>query len=990
MSELKVDLPILTRFGTTLLSAAFIAILPVWAQLSPTPSQSVYEGQTLSSVSLIANPRRDVESLKSLVSQKEGQPFSETNINASLVALAKEGGFDDVKAEIVSNTSGLHLNFILEAPYYVGMIEFRGIAKHSSYAQLLKVVSFSGEDPYNKAAVPDSAAALTRFFQKDGYLQAETRANANIDDLNHLVNLEFVVHLGKRATIRSVEVQGPSEQESLKLVQSLRSTRARFTGAQMKSGKPYTADREKSATAFIRRDLVRQHHLANKVESDSQLNVESNLIDVFFRADPGPFVNIRVSGARLSLIPLVSRREVRKLLPIYSESTIDQDLVEEGERNLIEYFKRKGFFDVEVRTRSTMSPEQISILYEVKRGKKHKLDNITFRGAHCVSEKELLSHVVLRQSRAFSHGSITQKLLMQSTDNLRALYKDRGYEKVQITPRVNERESRVSVTFEIEEGPRTLVDSVLVTGNDHILQSQLVGSDTLRLLPGMPFSEARLLEDRHRIEAGYLNAGYLNAEVNATVRRDPDNPQSVDVTYAITEGQLVRVSRVAYLGQQQTRVSMIKEITQIQAEAPMKRGALLEAESRLYALNIFDWSSVSPQRPITDQSEEGALIRVHESKRNEISYGFGFAISHRGGSVPAGSVPVPGLPPVDLQNNKVAPSEAMYAGPLVSIEFSRRNMRGLADSASALLSFSRLNQQLVLTYGQPRVAGSKWSSLTSFALQRTTENPLYAAALGNASFQVERLLDQKTNTRIQLRYNFNRTYLSDLLVPELVLPQDRNVWLSTISGSYIRDTRDAPLDAHHGSFATLNLGLTPGVLGSSATFAKLFGQYSFQKSVNSLVFANAVRLGLSKAIAGSFVPTSELFFSGGGTSLRSFPINQAGPQRIVPFCNVLEGESGCVDVTVPVGGRQLFILNSELRFPLRIKKGLGGVLFYDGGNVYRAINLKDFVRNYTNTVGFGLRYATPIGPIRIDVGHNLNPVPGIHSTQYYITLGQAF
>ena len=95
-------------------------------------------------------------------------------------------------------------------------------------------------------------------------------------------------------------------------------------------------------------------------------------------------------------------------------------------------------------------------------------------------------------------------------------------------------------------------------------------------------------------------------------------------------------------------------------------------------------------------------------------------------------------------------------------------------------------------------------------------------------------------------------------------------------------------------------------------------------------------------------------------------------------------------MTVPVGGRQLFILNSELRFPLGIMKALGGVVFYDGGNVYSAINLNNFVNNYSNTVGVGLRYSTPIGPIRVDIGRNLNPVPGITPTQYYITLGQAF
>ena len=149
---------------------------------------------------------------------------------------------------------------------------------------------------------------------------------------------------------------------------------------------------------------------------------------------------------------------------------------------------------------------------------------------------------------------------------------------------------------------------------------------------------------------------------------------------------------------------------------------------------------------------------------------------------------------------------------------------------------------------------------------------------------------------------------------------------------------------------------------------------------------------MAKAFAGSFVPTSQLYFSGGGNSLRGFPIDAAGPQRLVPFCGVLQGQTSndCTNVTVPVGGRELFILNSEIRFPLGIMKNLGGVLFYDGGNVYNAINIRNFVDNYTNTFGVGLRYATPIGPVRFDIGHNINPVTGIKSTQYFITLGQAF
>ena len=86
----------------------------------------------------------------------------------------------------------------------------------------------------------------------------------------------------------------------------------------------------------------------------------------------------------------------------------------------------------------------------------------------------------------------------------------------------------------------------------------------------------------------------------------------------------------------------------------------------------------------------------------------------------------------------------------------------------------------------------------------------------------------------------------------------------------------------------------------------------------------------------------------------------------------------------------LAIVNSEARFPIPLMKDLGGVVFYDGGNVYSNISARQFISNYSNSVGVGLRYNTRVGPIRVDVGRNLNPVPGVKATQYFITLGQAF
>ena len=963
------------------------------AQQSARSAREVYEGQTVTAVDLIANPHRDVEPLRASVAQQPGQPYSQEKVEASIFALQEKGGFAKVTVNVIPDVSGLRLNFLLEPAYYLGLIDFQGVTKTFSYTRLLQTVNLLDEDPYDAARLPPARAALLQFLKHNGYFQAKVDVASHIDDAHRLVNITFSVAMGKQARIGSVTLQGVADSEQFSLLHSTRSLRARFTGGLLKPGKPYSPGRVEAATKLIKRSLAEQHRLASKVhEIPPQYHAETNRVDVSFNVQVGPVVMIRTTGARFSSIPFMSGREMKKLIPIFSEGTIDADLVQEGQKNLVDCFQKKGFYDVKVTTDFEQQPDQVSLVYKIDRGKKHKVGRIAFRGNDNdrMPAKTLLPQLAIKPSHIWTHGSISQKLLRQSVDNLHAFYRDKGYEDVKITPLVAEHDPKIDVTFEINEGQQTLVDSIQVTGNHNVPQNQLAAPKGFELKAGAPFSARQLADDRNRISATYFERGYLNAEVKATVTRHSGDPHHVDVIYVISEHQMVRMSNVVYLGQKSTRLSLIKKTAKLHPESPMRRGELLAAESRLYDLNVFDWSSVGPRRPITDQPDEDALVKVHEAKRNEISYGFGFEVSHRGGNIPAGTVAVPGLPSVGLGSNQIAPSQALYASPLGSIEFTRRNMRGMAETASASILLSRLDQRVLTTYLQPHFLGSAWSSLTSFSIERTTENPLFAADLGDLSFQVEKLLSRKTHTRLQLRYDFNKTVLSHLLVPELVLPQDRDIYLSTFSGTLIRDRRDKPLDAHRGILATLDLRISPAALGSSATFAKLFGQFAFYKPVHSWVFANSVRLGLAKAFDGSFVPTSQLYFSGGGTSLRGFPIDQAGPQRLVPFCNVLKNQTGCVNVTLPVGGRQLFILNSEMRFPLRTMKNLGGVVFYDGGNIYSAINLNNFVNNYTNTVGVGLRYATPVGPIRFDIGRNLNPVAGISATQYFITLGQAF
>jgi outer membrane protein insertion porin family len=974
------------------LLCSFLFAATGFGQAAPQTAQVSYEGQNISAVSLIANPHRDLEPLRACVTLRPGDPYSEERIRASAEALEKAGGFPKVQVSVVPDVTGLRIRFLLEPAYYLGVVDFSGVAKSFSYTHLLQVVDLPDEDPFDPSRLPTAQEALTTFLHRNGFFQAKVHTDAKIDDAHRLVSVSFSVEMGRQARIGSLEIVGPAVAERAKLHHSVQSLRARLSGGFLKPGKVYDQERIKEATTLLKKALAKQHRLAAKVhENPPAYHPETNRVDVSFQIEVGPVVTVRTLGARLSHIPFLGGREMKRLIPIYSEGTIDQDLVDEGQRNLTDYFQKKGFADVKVTSSIRNQPDQIVVVYQIDRGRKHKVERIVFHGNYAVSQKELMAHVVVKKSHIWTHGSFSQKLLKQSSDNIQAVYQDRGYEDVKVTAQAVDREPQIDITFEIEEGPQTIVEDVKVSGNEKVPFAELAGSNGLELRSGVPYSPRKLAEDRNRISATYLNRGYLNAEVKVTLQHSQADPHRVNVAFAITENQSVRTNEVVYLGQKHTRLPLIARTAKIQPETPMRRVQLLEAESRLYDLNIFDWSSVGPSKPITDQTDEAALVKVHEANRNQIAYGVGFEVSHRGGNVPTGTVAVPGGGgTIGLNGQQIAPSQSTFASPRGLIEYTRRNLRGLGETASGSILLSRLDQKVLTTFGQPHFIGSDWSSLTSFSVERSSENPLFTAGLGDLSFQVERLISKKTNTRLQLRYDFNKTDLSHLIVPELVLNQDRHVHLSTVSGTLIRDSRDKPLDAHRGMFATVNLGITPTAFGSSANFAKLFAQYAYYKPIHSVVFANSIRLGLASPFGGSFVPTSQLFFSGGGTSLRGFPIDEAGPQRLVPFCNVLQGQSGCVNVTVPVGGKQLFILNSEARFPLGIMKALGGVVFYDGGNVYSAINLHNFADNYSNTIGIGLRYATPIGPIRIDFGRNLSPVPGIGANQYFITVGQAF
>jgi outer membrane protein insertion porin family len=958
-------------------------------QATPPPAASIsYEGQKVASVEIAGRPNLNLRTMNKLLAQPINAPYKQEQVDATAAALKKSADVRDVQVTVTPEANGLRVLFVLQPAYYFGVFTFSKEASRFPYSRLLQAADYPRQEPYTAGKVEEAESNLLDFFHQIGYFTATVEPALHEDPAHGVVNIEFLVKPGRRAKFGEVSIEGVSSAQARRLTASVRSVRSRIRGAYLKPGKNYSKRALENAIKYMQGQMAKQHYLAARIGLASvKYNPRSNRADLLIHVTQGPQIQIKIAGAH------IWGRTQKKLIPIYQENTVDPDLVYEGQQDIKSYFQAKGFFDAQVKSQVEHQGPNVTVLYQINKGKRGKVESIAFHGNHHFDDNDLQGKVPIKTARKvffWSHGNFSDQLIGKSVKALKAVYENAGYSQASVTPSVTRHGGNVRVAFQIEEGPRDIVESLELKGNKSIPEEQLTPSG-LNLEPGKPYSQQLLNKDRDQIMATYLDKGFLRMSFRAITEADKQNPQHIRVIYNIDEGPQVYTASLFPMGQLHTKPEIIARTANIKVGQPLSETALLQSESHLYTLgDIFDWTSVDSRQPITDQSQTDVLVKVHEAKRNSINYGVGFEATKRGGNVPGGTVAVPGLPPVGLPSN-FKTSEQTFWGPRGSIEYTRRNFRGRAETVTVGLFAARLDQRANAGWLNPRFWNSTWTSTVSASIERSSQNPLFTSRLGRGGIQFQRYLDAKKTKSVYVSYNFSRTNLTNLLVPGLVLPEDQNVRLSTITGSFSRDTRDNPLDAHVGIYESFEVDLNPSALGSNTNFVRFLGQAAYYKSIftQSVVWANSVRLGVEQAFSGAHIPLSESFFSGGGSTLRGFPLNGAGPQRSVPVCGNPADPTTCAQITVPVGGPQLFIVNSELRFPTSLISKLGGVAFYDGGNVFTSVGLGD-IGNYSNTVGIGLRYATPVGPVRFDIGRNLNPVNGISPWQYFITLGQAF
>ena len=425
---------------------------------------------------------------------------------------------------------------------------------------------------------------------------------------------------------------------------------------------------------------------------------------------------------------------------------------------------------------------------------------------------------------------------------------------------------------------------------------------------------------------------------------------------------------------------------------PLSQIQMAETQRRLYDLGVFARVNMAIQNPEGETANKYVLYQMEEAKKYSITSGLGAELARIGGA--RGSLEDPG-------------GRAGFA-PRVSLDVSRRNLLGRGHVASFRSRLSTLQRRALVNYSAPRLGNIAGLNLSFTALyDDSTDVRTFSAIRREGSVQLSQRLS-KADTALY-RFSYRRVSVGSLAIDPLLVPQlAQPARIGMLSGNLIGDRRDDPTDARKGAYNTLDLGFASRIFGSQADFTRALARNSSYHALSKrLVLARSINFGWLYPISFRVgetrtreIPLAERLFSGGAGSHRGFPENQAGPRDLT--------------TGFPLGGRALLMNNTEIRFPVA-GDNLSGVLFHDAGNVYSALekisfrvrqrDLNDF--DYmVHAMGLGVRYRTPIGPVRLDLAYSINSpqFKGCTGTttcgapteqrisrfQFHFSIGQAF
>ena len=943
-----------------------------------------------------------------LIETRVGEPLTMLRVRSTIDHLVGLGRFEDIRVFATPSDQAVIIRWQLTPVRRIALVSVTGDAVFSERAIRAEVTERYGFQP-SVSRVPDLVSALQSYYAERGY--RNTTVLPRIDDdgpVPERVELVLSIDAGERTTIAGATVTGTPLEPVAVLLKKL----------DLQTGRPFDGPAIASRVSAYEEELHDRGYYEARVRHDAAFAPDGATVTIALEVAPGPHVRVVFAGDPLP------ESERAALTPIHEERAVDQDLLEDASASIESVLRQQGYRAAQAPYTRRQEGAELVLTFTITRGPLHRVGTVDVSGIAALRREDIAPLLQINPGDAFVEARVGAVAAA-----IGELYRVRGFLQAGVKPsmQVLPAESRnnvsfrpVAITFNITEGPQTVVDAIAVDGATAMTTEQLTA--LLVLTPGRPLYRPQLSADRDAIERAYRNLGYQNVSVNSLLAFE-NAQQFVKITWTIREGEQILVDRILINGHARVSVDLIRREVTLQTGSPMSDDAIIESQRRLAATGLFRRVRIT-ELPRTGASTRDVLVEIEEAEATTVTVGGGFEVGRRLRQGAAGG-------PAE---------ERLDVAPRGFFDISRRNLWGKNRSVTLFARVTLRPRDPAIDNTDPTDTGgyglNDYRGLFSFREPRafgTVGDGQFTAFIEQglrSSFNFNRRGVSADYARristftVTGRYTFDHTRLfdeqiqqDDQLLIDRLFPQVR---LSKFFGSVLRDSRDDVLDPQRGSVVGIDTSVAAKVIGSEVGFTKTFLQGFLYRRLpgRGVVIATGARLGIAvgfeQAVPPVFeisattphassglrrsrvtqgvaavelfptvirqLPASERFFAGGDTTVRGFALDRLGT------IETLDPQG------FPQGGNGLAVFNLEARAPYW--KNIQFVWFADAGNVFKdASDIR--LDELRVTSGLGFRYRSPIGPLRVDWGWKISTRLLLsggreRSNVLHISLGQAF
>ncbi len=647
------------------------------------------------------------------------------------------------------------------------------------------------------------------------------------------------------------------------------------------------------------------------------------------------------SGRRLEIIFVgndsITDKTLKEEIFFYEIDEINLDIAEEMKTRLISAYHKRGFPFADIISIMSETPDTVSLNFYIFEGVRYRVREISFAGTKMPGER-LINILTLRKRDFFDITAIepNRETLIEFLHSL-------GYlEAIVASPEISMYDDLVDIVFFVTEGEQTIISNIIFFNNKFFTEAELLAKIPLK--PGVPYNELDISDARQKIQNSYARSGFIKARV---LPESIFTNHSAEIKFIIEEGEMTSFGKTIVVGNERTKLKVIERELQHKESDPFNYSLVLKERHQLQRLGLFRDVDVKLSDYIVENKRD-IIYYLDEANHGVIEFGVGYG---------------------------------EYERYRLFLDLSYKNLWGMNRFGSLRTELSSLEKRFIISYIDPWFIFTNrrfsFKSLLLFEdrkdISLDTRDILYKLRRTSASAGLEKNINE--NIKADLYYLFSVVNTSDVK-PDIILSRE-DVGTLIISGfksGLIFDTRDNPFEPTKGVLTGLSVKIASSLFLGETDFIKvIFYGNKYLKLSDRIVFATSLSGGIAEGFSSTNeLPIVERFFLGGRTSVRGYAQDMLGPK----------GKDGN-----PTGGNVFAMGNVELRTD--VGRDIGIVGFFDAGNVWQNISQVD-ISGFKFTTGIGLRYKTPVGPLRIDYGFKLKREPGESRGELHFSLGHAF